>query len=88
MILAVSQFVNVSFGSVGYLLIMTGNELKMRKIILYTSFINIILSLLFFGIFDVLGVALSTMLCTVLWNIWALKVLQKELNFTFLKLWR
>jgi len=87
-ILAVGQFVNVSFGSVGYLLIMTGNELKMRKIILYTSFINIILSLLFFGIFDVLGVALSTMLCTVLWNIWALKVLQKELNFTFLKLWR
>ncbi len=80
-VLAVGQFVNVSCGSVGFLLIMTGKENVMRNILLSTAVINIILSLLLVKFFGILGVAYATALSMILWNIWAMIEVKKSLGF-------
>ena len=72
MILAVGQFVNVACGSVGYMLIMTGNEIIMRNIMIFTAILNIILSILFVKWIGMVGVAISTAISVVTWNIIAL----------------
>lgn len=71
-ILTIGQFVNVACGSVGYMLVMSNNERIMQKIILVTALINLVLSVVAVNVYGVIGVALSTALCTAFWNIWAL----------------
>jgi O-antigen/teichoic acid export membrane protein len=84
-ILAIAQFINVSIGSVGYLLTMTGNEELFRKIMLSTAFINVILSLLLVQDYGAEGVAYATATSIAIWNIWALIEVKKKLGFWSLK---
>jgi len=79
--LAVGQFVNVSCGSVGYLLTMTGKEKKLSQIMLCTAVVNILLSIFLYYLFGVWGVALATASSIILWNFWAVYEVKKHLGF-------
>lgn len=81
MVLTVGQFINVICGSVGYILTMTGNEVKMRNIMLVTALINVVLSIVLVQFFGVIGVALGTTCSIILWNIWAMVEVKKQLGF-------
>jgi O-antigen/teichoic acid export membrane protein len=80
-ILAIGQFVNVSFGSVGYLLSMTGREEKLRDIMFISAIVNIILSYIGIKFFGFVGVAYATAFSVVLWNTLALVEVKKYLGF-------
>jgi O-antigen/teichoic acid export membrane protein len=80
-ILAIGQFVNVSFGSVGYLLSMTGREEKLRDIMFISAIVNIILSYIGIKFFGFIGVAYATAFSVVLWNTLALVEVKKYLGF-------
>ena len=79
--LTVGQLVNVTCGSVGCLLVMTGNEKIMRNIILITAAMNIILNVLLVREYGPIGVAYATAFSTVMWNIWAMVSVKKRLGF-------
>lgn len=81
MVLTVGQLVNVTCGSVGCLLVMTGNEKIMRNIILITAAMNIILNVLLVREYGPIGVAYATAFSTVMWNIWAMVSVKKRLGF-------
>ena len=59
-ILAIGQFVNVATGSVGYLLMMSGNEHLMRNITGVSALVNILLNLWLIPIYGILGAAIAT----------------------------
>lgn len=81
MILTVGQFINVVCGSVGYILTMTGNEVKMRNIIFFTAVINVLLSIVLVKIYGVMGVAIATAFSIILWNVWAMFEVKRQLGF-------
>lgn len=58
-ILAVGQFVNVATGSVGYLLMMTGNERLMRNNLVVSGIVGIILSIVLIKNHGILGAAIA-----------------------------
>ena len=80
-ILSFGQACNVSLGSTSYLLSMTGKEKIMKKIMISTAIINIILSVLLFQIFGAYGIALSTTISIIIWKFWSLIEVKKHLGF-------
>lgn len=80
-ILAIGQFVNVSCGSVVYLLTMSGREVALRNIMLISAVINVVLSIVFVNLYGMMGVALATAFSLSLWNIWAMYEVKKHLGF-------
>ncbi len=84
MILTVGQFINVACGSVGYMLVMTGNQHVMRNIMLGAAFMNIVLSVSLVSILGMIGVALSTALSVVSWNLVALYAVRRYSGFWML----
>ena len=80
-ILTIGQVINVSCGSVGYILLTTGHEKVVRNIMLITAFINIGLNILLVQFLGVTGVALATMISVLIWNIWMLISVRKLLGF-------
>lgn len=80
-ILAIGQFVNVAFGSTGYLLMMTGHETLFRNIVLFVALLNIPASIMFFSFYGIDGVALATAVSVVLWNVVSLFFIKKRLGF-------
>jgi Membrane protein involved in the export of O-antigen and teichoic acid len=77
-ILSISQIINVAFGPVGYLMSMTGDENSLREILFIACLINIVLSFLLGAFYGVVGIAVSTLLSTLLWNsLAAIKVYNK-----------
>lgn len=67
-ILSVGQFINVISGSVGYLLIMSGNEKILRNITAIVALESIILNIILIRFFGVLGAAISTALSVISFN--------------------
>ncbi len=59
-IMAIGQFVNVTTGSVGYLLIMSGNETLMRNNTVAAALFTIILNLILVPPFGAVGAAIAT----------------------------
>lgn len=80
-VLAVGQLVNVACGSVGCLLTMTGNEKVMRNIILVTAITNIFLNVSLVEEYGSIGVAYATAFSVIMWNIWAVLAVKKNLGF-------
>ncbi len=79
-ILVLGQVVNALCGSVGTLLIMTGNQNKMVFISGYAALINIILNGVLIPIFGSVGAAIATSLTITMWNIWVGFVVIKNLG--------
>lgn len=80
-ILAIGQFINVSCGSVVYLLTMTGKEVVLRNIMLASALLNVVLSLALVQIYGMEGVAIATAISLALWNLWAMYEVRKHLGF-------
>ncbi len=75
-LLAVVQFVNVSFGSVGTLLAMTGHHREQAKILVVAAIADIVLCLILIPIFGPFGAAIATGITIVGWNVacwWAVR---------------
>ncbi len=68
-ILTVGQFVNSVCGSVGYILQMTGKQMLVQNVILFSLLINIGLNYLLIPKYGIEGAALASMVTTVMWNV-------------------
>jgi len=79
-ILAIGQFVNVVTGSVGYLLMMSGNERLMRNNLLFCAILGIILSLWLVPHYGIVGGAVSAALMLSMQNVIAVILVWKKLN--------
>jgi O-antigen/teichoic acid export membrane protein len=67
-ILTVGQLTNVFFGSVGYLLNMTGYEKDTARSLWMTAVLNVLLNLILIPKFGINGAAIATSLSTAAWN--------------------
>ncbi|MFP3868985.1 MAG: oligosaccharide flippase family protein [Desulfobacteraceae bacterium] len=68
-ILAAGQFVNVGTGSVGYLLMMSGNERLLRNNLAFMALLNVLLNVALVPAWGALGAALATAVCLALTNL-------------------
>lgn len=71
LILMTGQFINVSTGSVSFLLNMTGHEYEMRNIMILATSTTLILLLLFVPFFGILGAAVALSSGLILQNVLA-----------------
>ena len=85
-ILSIAQFVNVSVGSVGYLLIMCGFEKDMRNAVAFSSLVNIVVGIPFILVWEIYGAAISTSISILLQNIILCHYAEKRLNINTLSL--
>lgn len=81
LILLVGQFVNLLAGPVGPLLAMTGREKELKTIVWEALIINIILSVILAFYWGAMGVAVSTTLALVYWNVKATCEVKSHLGF-------
>lgn len=79
-ILAVGQFINVTTGSVGYLLMMSGNEALMRNNMIFCAVIGIFLNLWLIPAYGVIGGAFAAAIVLSLQNLIAVLLVWKNLN--------
>jgi O-antigen/teichoic acid export membrane protein len=68
-ILAVGQLVNAAFGSVGFLLNMTGHEAVNARILWQSALLNILLNVVLIPIFGMNGAAVATAMSLAFWNV-------------------
>ena len=81
-ILAVGQFVNVTTGSVGVLLMMSGNERLMRNNLLFSAIVGILLNLWLIPCFGVIGGAVAAAIVLAMQNLIAFMLVRRNLNIT------
>jgi len=81
MILVGAQYINVSTGSVGYLLMMCGHEKLLRNNTLIIAAINILMCFYFIPKFGILGAAIVSAISLMMQNIISLVLVRKKLNF-------
>ena len=82
-ILSIGQFVNSVTGSVGYFLIMTGNQNIFRNIVFCSVLVNIFLNYLLIPKYNYNGAALATAFSMALQNILALIYIRNKFNIYF-----
>ena len=83
-ILAIGQLISVTFGSVGYLLIMTGHERDLRNATLFSATLNITLNLILVPLWDGVGAATSTMTSQIILTFIAYYLVRKRLGINTL----
>jgi O-antigen/teichoic acid export membrane protein len=69
---ATGQLVNCATGSVGYLLLMSGNERRLVRIQMAMAVITVTLCLLFVPRWGIAGAAIAAAICNVVTNVWCL----------------
>lgn len=79
-ILALGQFVNVSTGSVGFVLIMTGRERMARNNAAVAAGVNIVLQVLLIPRFGAVGAAIATAVSVALLNLTAAYLVHRSLG--------
>jgi O-antigen/teichoic acid export membrane protein len=77
-IISIGQFVNSATGSVGYLLMMTGNEKLMRNNITFIALLSVMLNIILIPRLNILGAALTTAFCMALMNIISVIIVYKK----------
>jgi len=83
--LTLGQFVKSISGPVGYILQMTGKQRIFRNILFISTIINIILNINLIPMFGIIGTAISTMTCMILWNITSVIIIYKKYNIITFK---
>ncbi|MGH7541717.1 MAG: polysaccharide biosynthesis C-terminal domain-containing protein, partial [Gemmatimonadota bacterium] len=78
--LALGQFVNVAAGSVGFLLIMTGEERAYRNVTLFAAFVNVGLNVALIPRLGGLGAAIATATGVAARNLGAVLVVRRKLG--------
>jgi len=79
-ILAVGEFINVASGSVGYLLMMTGNERLYRNTLIVCAILNLILNFLLIPYAGIIGAAIATAVTLALQNLIAVVLVWNKLG--------
>jgi O-antigen/teichoic acid export membrane protein len=87
-ILAVGQLINAITGSVGYILIMSGNEKDMRNATLASGSLALLLTWYLTMKFGVTGAAFATAAALAAQNIFAAYYVKKRLGFNVMAIWR
>jgi O-antigen/teichoic acid export membrane protein len=77
-----SQLINCGTGSVGYLLLMSGNERRVAKIQLITAIVAVAGCLLFVPIAGIAGAALAAFFASLINNLWCLRDVKKVLKLS------
>ena len=85
-VLAIGQFVNVSTGSVGLVLIMTGREKVARNNVAVAATLNIILQVLLIPRYGAIGAAIATSISIAMLNLSAAYLVHRELGIMTLPL--
>ena len=80
MIIAVGQFVNVFFGSVGNVLNMTGNERFSLIGMILGLVTNVVLAVILIPKYHAVGAALSCSAGIIVWNITLAVFVKRQLN--------
>lgn len=80
-ILLIGQFVNISVGSVGYLMNMTGYQKEYNYIIIASAIINIIINYILIPIYGTEGAAIASVVSLIFWNVISLTYVKIKLNF-------
>jgi O-antigen/teichoic acid export membrane protein len=83
-LLTLAQLVNVATGSVGYLLIMTGNQTLLRNNTMVWAAINLVGNLILVPRYGAMGAATSTAVCLALMNVVSWWIVRKKLNINTL----
>jgi O-antigen/teichoic acid export membrane protein len=88
---AAGQLFNCAVGSVGFLLLMSGNQVALMKIEAGTAVLMVVLNLLLVPRYGIIGAALGSAAAVAATNLWALAAVRKKLklfpyNRTYLKL--
>jgi len=79
-ILLVGQAISAIAGSVGFLMVMTGNQIKAAQIIGSSAIINIILNATLIPMYGAIGAAIATAISTAFWNIVMLYYVKRTIN--------
>ena len=80
MILAVGQFVNVTTGSVGFLLMMSGNERLMRNILVFSALLSVVLNIWLISDYGIIGAAIGTAIVLSIQNLIAMITVRVKLK--------
>lgn len=67
------QLVNCGVGSVGFLLLMSGNQMRLIRIQAYVAVLMVVLNLLLIPGWGITGAAVAAAITTVVTNVWCLK---------------
>jgi O-antigen/teichoic acid export membrane protein len=79
-ILGVGQVIRAATGSLGMLLVMSGNEKNAAKMLCITSLLNIIMNLLLIPQLGINGAAIATLISTVIWSSLLLIVIIRKIK--------
>jgi O-antigen/teichoic acid export membrane protein len=79
-ILAIGQLVSAGFGSVGFLLNMTGHENIAARILWQTAILNVILNISLIPFFGMIGAASATAVSVAAWNILLFREVRRRLG--------
>ncbi len=80
-ILSIGQMTNVFFGTVIYILDMTGKQNVSKNILLFTAFVNIAFNWYLIPIYGIKGAAIATAISIFCWTILGAIYVKKHLNF-------
>jgi len=88
---ATGQLLNCAVGSVGFLLLMSGNQFQLVKIQAMNAVLLIVLGLILVPRMGTIGAALATAITVITTNLWLLKAVRNKLklfpyNSSYLKL--
>lgn len=76
------QLINCAVGSVGYMLLMSGNQKRLVKIQSVMAFVVVALNLILIPIWGILGAAIATAATNACSNIWYLREVKDALNMS------
>jgi O-antigen/teichoic acid export membrane protein len=77
---AVGQVVNCGVGSVGYLLLMSGNQKRLMRVQFVMVAVSLLMNITLIPVFGVIGAALASAVVNVAGNVWNLSEVRKALE--------
>ncbi|MDB4476202.1 flippase [bacterium] len=80
LILSAGQIINVTTGSVGILLMMSGNEKVVRNILVFSTLLLIVMAFMMIPRFGMIGCATATAFCVILQNFLMLAQVKKNVG--------
>lgn len=79
-LLVIGRFLDVVFGTTGNLMMMTGYQNKLAIVLGTCTLINVVLNALLIPLYGVVGAAIATTSSLIIWNVWLLIVLIRNIN--------
>jgi O-antigen/teichoic acid export membrane protein len=76
----VGQVVNCGVGSVGYLLLMSGNQKRLMRVQFVMVAVSLLMNIILIPVLGVVGAALASALVNVASNVWNLSQVRKALD--------